>query len=84
VLIDEPAEAIKHLGEATMLPELNAGAFHGLGLAILRQKKHKQAARYLIQSLQAVDTSLATDMDEVAGPERCLRPTAGDTGWPHR
>lgn len=48
-----------------MLPELNAGAFHGLGLAYFKQGKQKQASRYLIQSLQAVDTALAMDMDEI-------------------
>ncbi|MAS33159.1 MAG: hypothetical protein CL610_04075 [Anaerolineaceae bacterium] len=65
VLADQPQEAISHLGEAAMLPELNGGAFHGLGLAYFKLNKHKQASRYLIQSLQAVDTSLASDMDEI-------------------
>lgn len=65
VLHDEPQKAIPHLGEAAMLPELNAGAFHGLGLSYFRQGKQKQASRYLIQSLQAVDTSLASDIDEI-------------------
>jgi tetratricopeptide (TPR) repeat protein len=65
ILSDHADLAIQHLGEAAMLPELNAGAFHGLGMAYFQQKKHKQAARFLIQSLQAVDTSLAADMEEV-------------------
>ena len=65
VLNDQPEEAIQHLGEAATMTELNAGAFHGLGLAYFKQKKPKQASRYLIQSLQAVDTSLAMDVDEV-------------------
>lgn len=65
VLQDHPEEAAQHLGEAAMLPDLNAGAFHALGMAYSKQAKHKQAARYLIQSLQAVDTGLAMDMDEV-------------------
>lgn len=65
VLNDRAELAAQHLGEAALLPELNAGAFHGLGMAYAKQKKHKQAARYLIQSLQAVDTGLAMDMDEV-------------------
>src|SRR5690606_5474817 len=50
VLEDQPQESISHLGEAAMLPELNAGAFHGLGLAYFKQGKQKQASRYLIQS----------------------------------
>lgn len=65
VLEDQPQGSISHLGEAAMLPELNAGAFHGLGLAYFKQGKQKQASRYLIQSLQAVDTALAMDMDEI-------------------
>ncbi|MBZ0299006.1 MAG: tetratricopeptide repeat protein [Anaerolineae bacterium] len=65
VLADQAQDAIVHLGEAVMLPELNAGAFHGLGLAYYQQGKQKQASRYLIQSLQAVDTALAMDMDEI-------------------
>ena len=65
VMADQSQEAVSHLGEAAMLPELNAGAFHGLGLAYFKQGKQKQASRYLIQSLQAVDTALALDMDEI-------------------
>jgi tetratricopeptide (TPR) repeat protein len=65
VLDERPDEAIKHLGEATMHPQLNAGAFHALGKAYFGQGKHKQASRYLIQSLQAVDTSLAADGREI-------------------
>lgn len=65
VLTDQPQQAVSHLGEAAMLPELNAGAFHGLGLAYFKQGKQKQASRYLIQSLQAVDTTLAMNMDEI-------------------
>jgi len=66
LLNDKPSEAVKHLGEAAMDPTLAAGALHALGQAYHRQRKYKQAARYLIQSLQAVDTSLALDMEESA------------------
>ncbi|MDX1991075.1 MAG: tetratricopeptide repeat protein [bacterium] len=66
LLNDRPAEAVKHLGEAVMDPKLAAGALHGMGQAFHRQRKFKQAARYLIQSLQAVDTSLAVNMEESA------------------
>lgn len=65
MLTGKPDEAVKHLGEAAMLPDLSAGAFHALGLSYFRMGKHKQASRYLIQGLQAVDTALATDVDEV-------------------
>ena len=65
LLTDQPAEAIKQLGEATMHPDLSAGAYHGLGLGYFKSGKQKQATRYLIQSLQAVDTSLAASMNEV-------------------
>lgn len=65
LLTDEPGEAIRHLGEATMHPDLSAGAYHGLGLGYFRTGRQKQATRYLIQGLQAVDTSLAASMTEV-------------------
>lgn len=65
LLNDQPAEAVKHLGEASMDPNLAAGAMHALGQSYFKTNKHKQASRYLIQSLQAVDTSLAIDEDEV-------------------
>src|SRR5262249_1533364 len=42
-----------------------AGAFHALGKAYFSQGKQKQAARYLIQSLQAVDTALNEDEGEL-------------------
>lgn len=54
-------EAIKPLGEAAMHPQLSAGAYHALGKAYFGLGKHKQAIRYLLQSLQAVDTALAMD-----------------------
>jgi tetratricopeptide (TPR) repeat protein len=65
VLSNRPEEAIKHLGEAGMHPQLAAGAFHALGKAYYDTGKHKQASRYLIQSLQTVDTSLAMDNEDI-------------------
>ncbi len=65
LLTDQPDKAIRHLGEATMHPELSAGAYHALGQSHVKLGKQKQAARYLIQSLQLVDTALATNVDEV-------------------
>lgn len=58
-------EAIKHLGEAIGHPQLAAGAFHALGRAYFTVGKQKQAARYLIQSLQAVDTALADPTEDL-------------------
>jgi tetratricopeptide (TPR) repeat protein len=65
ILAERADEAIKHLGEATMHPQLAAGAYHALGRAYFSVGKQKQATRYLIQSLQAVDTSLAVDGREI-------------------
>lgn len=65
LLVGRPDEAVKHLGEAAVVADLSAGAYHGLGQSYFRMGRHKQASRFLIQSLQAVDTTLATDIDEV-------------------
>lgn len=65
LLAGRPDEAIKHLGEAAIVTDLSAGAYHGLGQSYFRMGRHKQASRFLIQSLQAVDTTLAADVDEV-------------------
>lgn len=54
-------EAVKHLGEAATNPQLSAGAYHALGKAYYGLGKQKQAIRFLLQSLQAVDTALAMD-----------------------
>ena len=62
---DQPAEAIKHLSEATADPNLSAGALHGLGHSHFILGEHRRASRYLIQSLQAVDTKLAADQVEI-------------------
>ena len=65
VLSERSEEAIKHLGEATMHPQLGAGAYHALGKAYFNLKRQKQATKYLIQSLQAVDTGLAANGREI-------------------
>ena len=65
MLAERSDEAVKHLGEAAMHPQLAAGAFHALGKAYYDLGKHKQALRYLIQSLQAVDTALAVDSEDI-------------------
>jgi tetratricopeptide (TPR) repeat protein len=59
VLADRPDEALKHLGEASMHPQLSVGAYHALGKAYQAQGKYKQAVRYLIQSTQGVDGVMA-------------------------
>ena len=66
---ERPEEAIKHLGEAIMDPQISAGAFHGLGQAYTKLKQPKKAYRYFVQSLQAVDTSLAVNDEEVSDLE---------------
>lgn len=66
LLEDRFDQAVKHLGEATMHPQLSAGAYHALGRAYFGLGKHKQAIRYLLQSLQTVDSALSVDEN----PER--------------
>lgn len=65
VLTDNPQEAVSHLGEATLDPNLAAGALHGMGLAYYALDDQKKASRYLTQSLRTVDTMLATSDEEI-------------------
>ncbi|HRF97468.1 MAG TPA: tetratricopeptide repeat protein, partial [Aggregatilineales bacterium] len=58
--------AIKSLTEAVTEPKLASGALHALGLAHYKLGKQKQASRFLIQSLQAVDALLAANKKEEA------------------
>jgi tetratricopeptide (TPR) repeat protein len=58
------ADAQKYLNRVKGESEFKAGALHGLGLAAMGQKQHRQAAELLISALQAVDTSLAMNSDE--------------------
>ncbi|NWG16941.1 MAG: tetratricopeptide repeat protein [Chloroflexi bacterium] len=64
LLLNKPNDALKPLGEAVGHPQLSAGALHALGKVYYALGKHKQASRYLIQSLQAVDTVLTMDVDD--------------------
>lgn len=69
LLVNRPQEAVRHLGEATMHPQLAAGALHALGKANYLINRHKPACRYLLQALQTVDSLLAMDSthpDELA------------------
>jgi len=66
LLNNQPEEAVKHLGDAVVDPKLSPGALHGLGSAYFEMGKQKQASRYLIQSLQAVDMNLAVDQQETS------------------
>jgi tetratricopeptide (TPR) repeat protein len=65
LLREQPEDAIRYLNEATNQPELAAGAYHALGMAHVLMRKHRQAMRYLIQSIQTVDTSDALADDEI-------------------
>ncbi len=64
VLAERAKEAIPYLEHAVNEPLLAAGALHALGQAYYQLGKHKEASAYLIQSLRAVDTSLATTPGE--------------------
>lgn len=66
LLNDQPEEAVKHLGDAVVDPKLSPGALHGLGRGYYQVGKQKQASRYLIQSLQAVDVNLAVNDHETS------------------
>ncbi len=76
VLSNRNEEAIKHLGEAAMHPQLAPGAFHGLGKAYFAMNKHKQAINYFLQAAQAVDSAHAmsseTDMQIADSYEQLL------------
>ncbi len=65
---DRADEALKHLGEASASPELMAGAFHAIGVANYKLGRQKQASRFLIQALQAVDEELDLDLDPMQAP----------------
>ncbi|MBK8135740.1 MAG: hypothetical protein IPK52_07875 [Chloroflexi bacterium] len=53
---DRAEESLKHLEVALNLPELSTGALHALGMASAKLGRQKQAARYLVQALHAIDT----------------------------
>jgi tetratricopeptide (TPR) repeat protein len=63
---ERPEEAVKHLSEAILNPQLASGAYHALGQSYHKLGQHKKAFRNLIQSLQAVDTSLAVNDSEIS------------------
>ncbi len=64
VLAQRPQDAINHLSDAIIDPKLSAGALHALGQAYYQLGQHKKASQYLVQSLQAVDTSLSMSSEE--------------------
>ncbi len=76
ILSNRNDEAIKHLGEAAMHPQLAPGAFHALGKAYFALNKHKQAINYFLQAAQAVDSAHAmtseTDMQIADSYEHLL------------
>lgn len=57
-------EAIQHLADSVVSPQLSVGAFHGLGKAYASLGKHKQALNHLIQALQAVDMAQAPENED--------------------
>lgn len=59
------SEARAHFREVLGTSELEAGAMHGLGQATHQLDDYTQATRFLVQSLQSVDTSLAVDANEI-------------------
>ncbi len=61
LLVNRLQDATRHLGEATMHPQLAAGALHALGKANYLINRHKPACRYLVQAMQTVDGLLALD-----------------------
>ncbi|MBC7813241.1 MAG: tetratricopeptide repeat protein [Burkholderiales bacterium] len=65
LLREQPEAAIRYLNDATNQPELAAGAYHALGMAHVLMHKQRQAMRYLIQSIQTVDSMDALADDEV-------------------
>ena len=63
VLQNRADQAIKHLGEAATATSFAAGAYHALGIAYVKLGRHKQAARFLLQTLQSVSSiDEATDL----------------------
>ncbi len=66
MLRDRSAEATKPLMEVVGHPQLGAGALHALGQAAFKTGRQRDACRFLIQSLQTVDTNLTVDADEAA------------------
>ncbi len=65
VLTEQWPEAVRHLGEAITHPRLSAGALHALGQSYFKLGDQRNAAKYLVRCLQAVDASQTTDTLEV-------------------
>jgi tetratricopeptide (TPR) repeat protein len=64
VLENQADDAVKQLGEAINNSQLAAGAYQALGLAYQKQKKYRQAIKWLIQSLQVVDAGQSLSDEE--------------------
>jgi len=84
VLANRGNDAIKPLMDAINHPQMAAGAYHGLGRACNQIDKPKQAARYLLQALQLVDTNQALiaeeteELDSIYKPLKELLETVND------
>lgn len=62
---DQAKAAIPHLMESLSHPGLNAGALHAIGKTYFILGDQRNAANFLIRCLEAVDTSLALDDNEM-------------------
>ncbi len=63
---DQPDVAIKRLENIIGIPELTAGALHGIGQAYAKLGKNRQSVNYLLQTMQAVDESIDADSENVS------------------
>lgn len=65
-------EALKHLPEVMNDPTLGAGALHGIGQVYHHLRREKQAARFLIQSIQRVDATLTDELLDMEPTETSI------------
>jgi len=63
---DQPDVAIKRLENIIGIPELTAGALHGIGQAYAKLGKNRQSVNYLLQTVQSVDESIDADSENVS------------------
>lgn len=66
LLRERAEEAVKPLGEALGDTRFSAGALHALAQCYYKLGQQRKASRFFIQSLQAVDTSLAVNDSEAS------------------
>jgi tetratricopeptide (TPR) repeat protein len=77
---EQHAEAIRYLGDALVDAQLAPGAMHALGIAYFKTGKTEQAARYLIQCMQSVETQRQSGKpDELEESYRSLLESINDS-----